>query len=588
MGQAASAPSFEHLLPTRGAADRLIQQYFDCVHPVARCVHRPTFQVQYAEFWNHVYQNIEPRPSLQALVFGAMFSASISMDENTASQEFGRTQKSLYEACKLGTESALSKANFLRTTRFETMQAFVMYLLPLCRDEISRAHSVLVGTAVRMAECMGLHRDGETYGLNPLDTHVRRLVWHQLSFLDIRTCEAQGPRPTIRREDYDTKLPLNCDESELSRTGPAPMPVDRWTSTTLTLIRFEITEMMRIIWVDRRKLEAKQLTLTAVLTKIENFRRRMFEKYDRYLNDSVPIQRYSKLVMNLFLYRTHAMTLTAFHHTTLHAFNHSDSLPPRLNTVLITSGIMIIEIGIQLERNPLFQSWSWYSGAYHQFQVAMLLASEVYYNPETRQAARIWGCLDYVFDTDRRLPPEIKGMRILGEIMYKTSMYQRMRKLRPPVNPPVAPHNRKSSTSKGVSAQENASAPATNTPRSQGMPFDIHSASMHRGLPISHMIDPQPSGIPVSDTFAGVSDGQTLWSIVGTTHNMDPPNNVLSHSGEPRPMEGQSGGPSVAGEGLDIDWEVMNELFTNDPNTGDLNISGFSDPALTLNWDQGI
>jgi hypothetical protein len=32
----------------------------------------------------------------------------------------------------------------------------------------------------------------------------------------------------------------------------------------------------------------------------------------------------------------------------------------------------------------------------------------------------------------------------------------------------------------------------------------------------------------------------------------------------------------------------MNELFTNDPNTGDLNISGFSDPALTLNWDQGI
>src|SRR6478735_10520773 len=103
-----------------------------------------------------------------------------------------------------------------------------------------------------MAECMGLHRDGETYGLNPLDTHVRRLVWHQLWFLDIRTCEAQGPKPAMRREDYDTKLPLNCDEGDLSRNGPAPMPVDRWTSTVLTLIRFEITEMMRIIWVDRR------------------------------------------------------------------------------------------------------------------------------------------------------------------------------------------------------------------------------------------------------------------------------------------------------------------------------------------------
>ena len=129
MGQVGNAPSFESLLPTRGAADRLIQQYFDCVHPVARCLHQPSFQVQYTEFWNHVYQNIEPRPSLQALVFAALFSASVSMDESTAMQEFGRTQKSLYEACKLGTEMALSKANFLRTTRFETMQAFVLYLV---------------------------------------------------------------------------------------------------------------------------------------------------------------------------------------------------------------------------------------------------------------------------------------------------------------------------------------------------------------------------------------------------------------------------------------------------------------------------
>lgn len=52
-----------------------------------------------------------------------------------------------------------------------------------------------------MAECMGLHRDGQTYGMNPLETHVRRLIWYQLCFLDIRTCEAQGPRPTIRRDE---------------------------------------------------------------------------------------------------------------------------------------------------------------------------------------------------------------------------------------------------------------------------------------------------------------------------------------------------------------------------------------------------
>ncbi len=235
---------------------------------------------------------------------------------------------------------------------------------------------MLVGAAVRMAECMGLHRDGDAYGLTPLETHVRRLIWHQLCFLDIRTCEAQGPRPAIRREDYDTKLPLNCEESELTDAVVPPQAAEHWTSTLLPLVRFEINEMMRIIWADRRKLESRKTTLTAVLTKIENFRRRMFEKYDPFLSDSVPIQRYAKLVMHLLMYRLHAMVLHPYHSNTV------NPMPQRLNSVLILSGIMIIEISIQLESNGLYADWSWYVGAYQQFQIALLLAVEVYYRPQ--------------------------------------------------------------------------------------------------------------------------------------------------------------------------------------------------------------
>jgi hypothetical protein len=116
-----------------------------------------------------------------------------------------------------------------------------------------------------MAECMGLHRDGEAYGMNPLETHVRRLIWHQLCFLDIRTCEAQGPRPTIRRDDFDTKLPLNIDDIDVHATGKPPIWTHRWTDATFSLIRFEINEMMRTIWVDRPRIERRKISLTAVL-----------------------------------------------------------------------------------------------------------------------------------------------------------------------------------------------------------------------------------------------------------------------------------------------------------------------------------
>ncbi|KAK3943605.1 putative transcriptional regulatory protein-like protein 12 [Diplogelasinospora grovesii] len=422
-GQGIRSPDLVKLLPTRSDGDHLMQRYFEAVHPIARCAHWPSLKASYATFWSDVGNGVEPRASIQAVIFAAWFSAAVSMDEAEIHTDY-------VQFMKMGAETALSRANFLRTTRVETLQAFVMYLLPLCRDEISRAHSVLVGTAIRMAECMGLHRDGEAYGLNPLEAHVRRLIWHQLCFLDIRTCEAQGPRPAIRRDDYDTKLPLNCEEDELTAAETATSPVEletqRWTSTLLPLVRFEINEMMRVIWSDRRKLASRKTNLTAVLKKIADFRRSMHEKYNRFLDERIPICRYSKLVMDLLLYRLHAMVLHPYH------ANTANPMPERLNNVLIMSGVMIIEIAIRLETDPAFRDWAWYLGAYQQYQIALLLATEIFYRPQHPRADRIWACLDYVFHLDQNVPREQRVFVILNEIMHKTGAYMGMRKMRAP------------------------------------------------------------------------------------------------------------------------------------------------------------
>jgi len=51
------------------------------------------------------------------------------MDEADVIRDFGVSKASLVENFKLGTETALSRANFLRTTKIETLQGFVMYLV---------------------------------------------------------------------------------------------------------------------------------------------------------------------------------------------------------------------------------------------------------------------------------------------------------------------------------------------------------------------------------------------------------------------------------------------------------------------------
>lgn len=72
---------------------------------------------------------IEPPNSLQAVVFAAMFSGVVSMPEETILMEFGVSKKNLVENFQMGTETALGRANFIRTTKLETLQAFVMYMV---------------------------------------------------------------------------------------------------------------------------------------------------------------------------------------------------------------------------------------------------------------------------------------------------------------------------------------------------------------------------------------------------------------------------------------------------------------------------
>lgn len=121
--------SLDMMLPAKAISDGLMEQYFRAVHPVARCVHRPSFQETYQTFWDEVYSNVQPRPSTQALIFATMFSAAVSLDDDAAVQRFGHGRNTLLNNLKTGVETTLCQASFLRSMRVETLQALVIYLV---------------------------------------------------------------------------------------------------------------------------------------------------------------------------------------------------------------------------------------------------------------------------------------------------------------------------------------------------------------------------------------------------------------------------------------------------------------------------
>ena len=274
---------------------------------------------------------------------------------------------------------------------------------------------------------MGLHRDGTEYGMNPVETHVRRLIWYQICFLDIRTCEAQGPRPGIRVDEFSTQLPLNVDDLELELSNPPTEPAKRWTDMTLSLIRFECSEIHRVIWVDRPRLEKKKISLTAVLGKVENFRRSMKEKYVSLVDDAIPVQHCGRVVLEILTLRMHAMVLHRYHNSVAHV------IPDRLRQIIITSGIATMESAIELETSPALAPYAWYAGALNQYHYALLLLMEVFAFPQRREADRIWACLDYVFETPNpNLSKTEKARWVVTEVRNKMGIYVDARKVRAP------------------------------------------------------------------------------------------------------------------------------------------------------------
>lgn len=270
----------------------------------------------------------------------------------------------------------------------------------MCRETISRAHSALVGTAIRLAECMGLHRDPSEYNYGPVETHIRRLIWYQLCFLDLRTAEVQGPRVAIRSEDFSTKFPLNINDADLiaGRTEESR----EWTDMTFACLRFESQELIRETFVDRIRLEQKKLSITGAIGKVETARRNMYEKYGPIFNrpDLTPVQYAASVTMSFMMHRLHIILLHKFYNS------WQAKMPDRLVQLIINTGTQQLEDAVTLETSPDLRPWIWYSRAYHNFHTAFLLLVDVTTHPLRREADRIWRCLDYVYEIKDDYPSQ--------------------------------------------------------------------------------------------------------------------------------------------------------------------------------------
>jgi hypothetical protein len=178
------------LHPPSEVVHQLWDIFVENVDPLTKVVHVPTLQPAFKKTLADLSGAV-PR-GFEALMFAIYSTAIMSLSDEECIQRFSEPHRSLLSRYTRATSVALSRARFMGTTSLVVLQALVLHLLAVRDIYEPRALYSLIGVAVRIAQVMGLERDGTFLGLTPFETELRRRIWWQLKMHDFRTAELCG------------------------------------------------------------------------------------------------------------------------------------------------------------------------------------------------------------------------------------------------------------------------------------------------------------------------------------------------------------------------------------------------------------
>lgn len=232
-----SSVSPEDLWPDAGHVFRLWQIFLDRVNPLTKIIHVPTLQPYVAEATSGC---LTLPKNVEALLFSIWLMAAVAMSPDECQALLGYTRDSALQRFSSGVRMGLMRLNFLKSHDMTALQALVIYLV--CTIDGSLRYSlrlhiwqislqgrynrhaawILNGVVIRIAQKMGLHRDGEMLGLGPFESEMRRRLWWQIIMLDAKYAMMTGLNHSLLPRVWDTKEPKNLNDVDMFPSATEP------------------------------------------------------------------------------------------------------------------------------------------------------------------------------------------------------------------------------------------------------------------------------------------------------------------------------------------------------------------------------
>ncbi|KAJ5726775.1 uncharacterized protein N7483_008132 [Penicillium malachiteum] len=389
------AHSLSDYHPPPALSHLLFNVFEDSVAPIVLIIHKPMLKV----LLQTATTNPESfDPGSEALVFSIYLTAIYSMSPEACLAQLGTEHTSLIKRYRFAVEQALVRAGFLHTRKLIVLQAAVLFLSCACHPQDAHFVWTMIAVVTRIALSLGLHRDSSHFGLSPFETEMRRRLWWYIYLLDVRSSDSQATSPQIREGDYDTQLPLNINDDDLSH-DMVETPVERtgFTEMSLTLVRCEILILHRKLMQLSSAgagLDEHNTLFQKRLQAIEQTRIALDERYLQFCDLKIAIHWVTATIARVALARSWLVS----HFSLMSVEGFQGDLFPDKCDLLVLTAIEVLEFVYLLEAHDNTAKWSWLFQGYVQWQAFAFVLSELCVRPTSPLSDRAWAAVDWVYE----------------------------------------------------------------------------------------------------------------------------------------------------------------------------------------------
>ncbi|OAA75923.1 Fungal specific transcription factor [Akanthomyces lecanii RCEF 1005] len=347
----------------------LIDIFATNVNTIAQVAHIPTVRKLIREVPGGDLSALTSTDS--ALMFAIYYAAVTSMEEADVRLNFGTTKAKLNLKFRVGFEQAMASADFLNNPTLVLVQAIAIFLFLARRHDSPRFIWMMAGIAIRMAQAIGLHRDGSHFpNLTPYEIEMRRRVWWALIMIDARASGDQGTDLTILQDGFDTQLPLNINDNDIS-VDTKVMPEEREgiTDMTITQVSCGLVDVERKMIANQKEGPASPEMSSAVFDQLFA---RLDHSYLRYSNPNGDIIYWVGVIIARLV--AAKMTLVLYLPTIMSAPQELSSNQQRDR--LLVAAIEVAEYNHALNDEEKCKHWRWVFQTYtHIYAIVYLLLS---------------------------------------------------------------------------------------------------------------------------------------------------------------------------------------------------------------------